>query len=92
MDFYGIRSSEVLGLVRISQPDQRPSLATNASANGVGSKERGSGWLVGYPETTRTIPYLITLCALSISTVFSIGRASIVCPLPVIVVALNIEL
>ncbi len=50
------------------------------------------GRVVGYPETTRTIPYLITLCALSISTVFSIGRASIVCPLPVIVVALNIEL
>src|SRR6266436_7324174 len=48
--------------------------------------------ITGYPETTRTIPYLITLCSLSISTVFSIGRASIVCPLPVIVVALNIEL
>jgi hypothetical protein len=47
---------------------------------------------VGYPETTQTIPYLITPCALSISTVFSIGRASIVCPLPVIVVALNSEL
>src|SRR5260370_26936827 len=28
-------------------------------------------WIVGYPERTRTIPYLITLCALSISTVFS---------------------
>jgi hypothetical protein len=41
---------------------------------------------------TRAIPYLITLCSLSISTVFSIGRASTVCPLLVIVVALNKEL
>jgi hypothetical protein len=43
-------------------------------------------------ESTRAIPYLITRRSLSISTVFSIGRASTVCPLPVIVVALNIEL
>jgi hypothetical protein len=42
--------------------------------------------------TTRAIPHLITRCSLSISIVFSIGRASTVCPLPVIVVALNIEL
>jgi hypothetical protein len=54
--------------------------------------ECGSWPSVGYPEPTQVIPYLINRCSLSKSTVFSIGRASTVCPLPVIVVALNIEL
>src|SRR5207245_11122774 len=40
----------------------------------------------------RDVFHCIALCFLRISTVVSIGRASTVCPLPVIVVALNIEL
>jgi hypothetical protein len=38
------------------------------------------------------IRYLITRCCLRISTVFSMGRASTVWPLAVVVVALNMEL
>jgi len=49
-------------------------------------------WMSAMRNQRKRIPYLITRCSLSISTVFSIGRASTVCPLPVMVVALNIEL
>jgi hypothetical protein len=47
------------------------------------------GVVIDCLESTRAIPYLIIRRSLSISTVFSIGRASTVCPLPVIVVALT---
>src|SRR5262249_8836369 len=40
----------------------------------------------------RDAPYLMDRCSLSISIVLSIGSASTVCPLPLIVVARNIEL
>src|ERR1700688_3111294 len=50
------------------------------------------GRALGYVRGTCAIRYLITWCCLRICSVFSMGRASTVCPLPVVVVALNMEL
>jgi hypothetical protein len=53
-------------------------------------KLQSAGYL--NPFAKRRFLQRIALYFLSISTVFSIGKASTVCPLPVVVVALNIEL
>jgi hypothetical protein len=45
-----------------------------------------------YVRGACAIRHLISRCCLRISTVFSMGRASTVCPLAVIVVALSMEL